>query len=48
MVSNCFASEQGRGELTNPSALKFYLVNMRMSKFLLTINSFFMLIVGLF
>ena len=30
MVSNCFASEQGKGELKNPSALKFYLVNMRM------------------
>ena len=29
MVANCFASEQGRDELKNPSALKFYLVNMR-------------------
>ena len=26
MVSNCFASEQGRDELTNTSALKFCLV----------------------
>ena len=51
MVSNCFASEQGRGKLKNPSALKFYLVNIRMlrkPKFLLTINSFFMLIVALY
>ena len=44
MVSNCFASEQGRDELTNTSALKFCLAYayVKIAKFLLIINSFFM------